>query len=51
MSQPVSSSAKSPRGVIVQKPKTTVYTVMIVLSALMMALGCLFLYLEWVRYE
>lgn len=46
MSQLDSNSANPPRGVIVQKPKTNIYTVMLILAFVAMCLACLFLYLE-----
>lgn len=50
MSQLDSSSASPSRGVIVKKPPTSIYTVMLILSTLSMTIGCLFLYLEWAKY-
>ena len=32
---------------VVQKPKSGVYTALLAMSALAMAIGCLFLLLEW----
>ena len=51
MSQPDLSSANPPRGVIVNKPKTSVYTVMLIISLVAMLTACLFLYLEYAEYN
>lgn len=50
MSQPDLSSANAPRGVLVQRPKASVYTVMLVIALLAILLGCLFLWLEIGQY-
>lgn len=51
MSQPSSELAEDqPRGVIVDKPKTNVYTMMLLIALLAMIIGCIFLYLEWAEY-
>ena len=39
------------RGVIIKKPPTTVYTVMLIIATLAMTIGCLFLWLEATRYS
>jgi len=46
VSQPDSTSANGGRGVVVQKSRADVYTVMLALSLLAICIGCLFLYLE-----
>ncbi|TWT32331.1 hypothetical protein KOR34_40940 [Posidoniimonas corsicana] len=51
MSQLDSTSANAPRGVLVQKPKTNIYTVMLIIAFLSMLFGCLFLYLELSRFS
>lgn len=54
MSQLDSNSAEpdlAPRGVLVQKPKTNIYTVMLIVAFVAMLLGCLFLYLEYAEYS
>lgn len=54
MSQLDSSSAdpiEAPRGVLVQKPKTNIYTVLLIIAFVAMCIGCLFLYLEWANYS
>lgn len=50
MSQPDLSSAKPPRGVLVKKQPTNVYTVMLMVSLLAMIIGCVFLGLELAEY-
>lgn len=49
MSQPDLSSAK-PRGVLVKKQPTNVYTVMLMIALLAMIIGCIFLGLELAEY-
>ena len=39
------------RGVIVEKPKANVYTVMLILSLIAILIGCLCLYLEMKEYN
>ena len=50
MSQPDLSSANAPRGVLVQRPKASVYTVMLVIALLAILLASLFLWLEIGKY-
>ncbi|MEM9186814.1 MAG: hypothetical protein AAGB00_09995 [Planctomycetota bacterium] len=50
MSQPSSESGEAPRGVIVQKPKTNIYTIMLIISLLAMIMACIFLWLEIGEY-
>ena len=50
MSQPDLSSANPPRGVVVQKPKTNIYTVMLMIALFAMIMACIFLYLELGQY-
>lgn len=50
MSQPDLSSASPPRGVIVKKPKTNIYTVMLMIALVAMIMACIFLGLEFNRY-
>ena len=49
MSQPDSSS-DSPRGVLVHKPKTSIYTIMLIVSAAAILIGCVVLCLEIWQY-
>ena len=53
MSQLDSSSADlgAPQGVLVKKPKTNIYTVMLILAFVAMCFACLFLYLEQAKYN
>jgi hypothetical protein len=41
----------SQRGVIVEKPKANIYTVMLILSLVAILIGCLCLYLEMKEYN
>lgn len=50
MSQLDSGSANAPRGVIVKKPKTNIYTMMLLISLLALIFGCIFLYAEISKY-
>lgn len=43
-------SASAKRGVLVQKPKTNVYTAMLIIAFLAMLAGCLFLFLQIQKY-
>jgi hypothetical protein len=54
MSQLASKSVDAPettRGVIVEKPKANIYTVLLVLSLVAVLIGCLCLYLEMSAYN
>ena len=51
MSQPASKSASAVGGVLVQKPKSGVYTVLLALSLLAIIVGILFLYARLAKYE
>lgn len=56
MSQPESSLDDAPemapaRGVIIKKPATSVYTVMLIVATLAMTIGCIFMGLELARYS
>lgn len=46
MSQPDLSSASAPRGVIVHRPRASIYTVLLAIALVAILLGCLFLWLE-----
>lgn len=50
MSQPDSEST-SPAGILVRRPTTTVYTSMLAVAAVALALGSLFLFLEILSYD
>lgn len=49
MSQPESSSSE-PRGVLVRRQKTNIYTVMLILTAAALAIGSLMMLLEIWQY-
>ncbi len=51
MSQPASKSADATRGVVVEKPKTNIYTVLLILSFVAIVIGCVFLSLEMKAYD
>ena len=42
---------EAPRGVLVRKPRTNIYTVMLIIAFVAMCLACLFLYLEKLEYS
>ena len=44
------SSFEPPRGVLVPKPRTTIYTVLLGIAALALLIGCAMLALEFLRY-
>lgn len=48
MSQP--EITDQPRSMVVQKPKSNIYTALLGISALALTLACVFLLLEWVHY-
>ncbi|MCO6046991.1 hypothetical protein NG895_24085 [Aeoliella sp. ICT_H6.2] len=48
MSQPEISD--QPRSMVVQKPKSNIYTALLGISALALMMACLFLLLEWTVY-
>lgn len=50
MSQLDSTSISPSRGVLVKKPPTSIYTVLMILATISMSLGCLFLALEYAKY-
>lgn len=52
MSQLDSTLGASPkRGVLVKKPPTSIYTVLMIIATLAMTLGCIFLALEIAKYN
>jgi hypothetical protein len=53
MSRLASKSAEAPekRGVVVEKPKANIYTVLLALSFVAVVIGCLCLYLEMSAYN
>jgi len=48
--QAEATPAEAPRGVLVRRPKTTVFTVLLGVSAAVLAIGCLILILEIWQY-
>jgi len=50
MSLPDSSSANVPGGVIVQRPRANVYTVLLAISLVAIVIGCLCMYGELSTY-
>jgi hypothetical protein len=49
VSQPDSSS-DSPRGVLVPKPKTSIYTIMLIIALAAIVIGCTVMWLEVLQY-
>lgn len=49
-SSPAAAPAAS-RGVVVEKPKADIYTVMLIVSLVAIVIGCLCLYLEMRAYD
>ena len=49
MSLPESSS-EEPRGVLVRRQKTTIYTVLLLIAIVALAISCLVMILEWAQY-
>ena len=49
MSLPDSSSDR-PRGVLVRRPRTTIYTVMLLITLLALVISCLLMVLELAQY-
>jgi hypothetical protein len=43
--------ADQPRSMVVQKPKSNVYTALLAISALALAVGCVFMLLGVVKYS
>ena len=50
MSLPESSS-EEPRGVLVRRPQTTIYTVLLFISFMALLIGSLILAWEWKQYD
>jgi cytochrome b subunit of formate dehydrogenase len=44
------SSSDEPRGVLVRRQKTTIYTVMLLIAVVALAISCLIMVLEWAQY-
>jgi len=47
---PLNSTSAEPAGILVRKPKTSLFTVLLGIAALAIAIGCLFLILEISQY-
>jgi hypothetical protein len=45
------SSDPSQRGVVVEKPKANIYTMLLIISFIAIVIGCLMLYLEMKEYN
>lgn len=50
MSLPESNSDDQPRGILVRRQKSTIYTVLLLVVLLALAVSCLVLILEWAQY-
>lgn len=50
MSLPESNSEDQPRGILVRRQKSTIYTVLLLVVLLALAVSCLVLILEWAQY-
>jgi hypothetical protein len=44
------SSSEEPRGVLVRRPQTTIYTILLFISLMALVIGSLLLALEWWQY-
>ncbi len=51
MARTKSSTPQQPRGVLVQKPKTNIFTVMLIVTFLALLVGCLLMFLELRTYQ
>ena len=49
MSQP-DSELNRPAGILVPKPRSSAYTLLLGVAAIAMSIGCLALLMEWARY-
>lgn len=50
-SSSVASSPSEPRGVLVRRQKTNIYTVLLLIAVVALAFGCLMMILEWMQYS
>jgi len=48
---PAAAAAQAARGVVVEKPKANIYTVLLILSFIAIVIGCLCLYGELSVYD
>ena len=44
------SASDAPRGVLVRRQKTTIYTVLLLIAIVALAISCLVMILEWAQY-
>jgi len=44
------SSSEEPRGVLVRRQKTSIYTVLLLIAAVALLISCLVMILEWAQY-
>jgi hypothetical protein len=44
------ASASEPRGVLVRRQKTKIYSVLLLIAVVALAFGCLMMVLEWLEY-
>ena len=45
-----SSSSDDPRGVLVRRQKTTIYSVLLLMAVVALVFSCLIMILEWTQY-
>jgi hypothetical protein len=50
LAAPAETRAEAPRGILVPRPRTSIYTVLLGISACALAIGCLLLVLEIWQY-
>lgn len=50
MSLPESNSDDQPRGILVRRQKTTIYTALLLIVLLALVVSCVMLILEWSQY-
>lgn len=47
---PETDANEQPRSMVVEKPKSNVFTVLLGISAMALTLGCVLLLMEWAQY-
>ena len=50
MSLPELNSEDQPRGILVRRQKSTIYTVLLLIVLLALVIGCVMMVLEWAQY-
>jgi len=50
VSLPESDSNDQPRGILVRRQKTTIYTVLLLIVLVALTIGCVMMILEWAQY-